>query len=216
MKPVFSGRLVILLSLLLTCLKIPDLAAAAEFGDIELSAYALGSWPRDENVFNQGTIVSSSMGEGFGVGLKVGLYPAALRRFVGLELDSNIHSGRLSFPNIANGQRDEIGRSDLLLFKSTFNVVLRYPGVTFRPYVGAGIGWSTAALLNPNIAGRDDEDFGSARAFGYQYLGGAQFILTPSVFMFMEYRYFLSDYHWKGLVVDFRDHNALIGAGLRF
>ena len=164
-----------LLVALFWCL--PEASVAVEFGDVEVSGYVLGSWPSDEPVFNQGTTVTASIQQGFGAGLKVGLYPAVLHRFVGLELDSNIHSGRLSFPSIATGQREE-GRSDLLLSKSTFNVVLRYPGVTFRPYVGAGIGWSTAVLLNPNIAGRDDEDFGSARAFGYQYLGGAQLILT--------------------------------------
>lgn len=188
----------------------------AEFGDVELSVYALGGSPRDEHIFNQGTIVSGSIRESFGAGLKVGLFPAALHRIVGLEIDSNVHSGALSFPNLADGQRNETGRSDLLLFNTTFNVVLRYPGETVRPYVGGGIGWSTAVLLNPNIAGRDDDDFGSARSFGHQYLGGMQVLLSPRVMLFAEYRYFSADYHWTSLAVDFRVHNALMGVGLRF
>ncbi|MDH4371422.1 MAG: porin family protein [Nitrospira sp.] len=210
------ARLVVLPSVLFCCLYLTDIARPAEFGDIELSLYALGSWPRDENVFNQGTTVSGSIQEGFGAGLKVGLFPAALHRVVGLEIDSNAHSGRLSFPNLANGQNHGHGRSDLLLFTSTFNLILRYPGERVRPYVGVGIGWATGVLLNPNIAGRDDDDFGSARAFGHQFLGGTQVLLSSKVMLFAEYRYFSTDYHWKSLAVDFRDHNVLVGVGLRF
>ncbi|WP_217490588.1 outer membrane protein [Candidatus Nitrospira nitrificans] len=188
----------------------------AEFGDVELSAYALGSWPRDVEIFNQETTVPATIRDGFGAGLKVGLFPAALRRMVGLELDSNMHGGAISFPNVANGQNHGTGRSDLLMINTTFNLILRYPGETVRPYVGMGIGWSHGTLLNPNIAGRDDKDFDSARAFAHQFLGGAQVLLSSKIFLFGEYRYFSSNYHWEGLAIDFRTHYGLVGAGLRF
>jgi opacity protein-like surface antigen len=220
-------RLITFSSALLCSLCVTDVAVAAEFGDVELSAYALGSWTRDQDVFNQGTTVPASIQEGFGAGLKVGLFPAALRRMMGLELDSNIHGGALSFPNNANGQNNGTGHSDLLMINTTFNLILRYPGERVRPYVGFGLGWSHGTLLNPNIAGRDDKDFDSARAFTHQFLGGAQVLLSPkirlfgkdrpySVFLFGEYRYLSSNYHWQGLSVDFRTHYGLLGAGLRF
>jgi len=202
--------------LLFGYLNTTELAFAVEFGDVELGLYALGSWPQDENVFNQGTTVPASIQQGFGAGLKAGLFPTALHRAVGLEIDSNIHGGSVSFPNIANGRHGAIGRSDLLIIKTTFNVVFRYPGEIVRPYIGVGIGWATGVLLNPNIAGRDDTDFDDTRAFGHQFLGGTQLLLSPKVFLFVEYRYFSANYHWKNLAMDFRDHNALIGAGLRF
>jgi opacity protein-like surface antigen len=219
--------LIIPTTLLLSCLCLRDVASAAEFGDVELSAYALGAQPRDVNVFNQGTTVPSSIQDGFGAGFKVGLFPAALRRMVGLEMDSNVHGTALSFPNVAGGQNHGTGRSDLLIINTTFNAILRYPGETIRPYVGAGIGWSHGTLLNPNIAGRDDKDFDSARAFTHQFLGGAQVILSPharlfntqrtvAIYLFGAYRYLSSDYHWEGLAVDFRTHYGLVGAGLRF
>ena len=47
-----------------------------------------------------------------------------------------------------------------------------------RPY-GIGGGWSHGTLLNPNITGRSDKDFDSARALGYQYLAGAQIPVSP-------------------------------------
>lgn len=204
------------LTVLIGCLCLRGVALPAEFGDVELGLYALGSWPQDEKVFNQGTTVSGSIQQGFGAGLKAGLFPAALHRMVGLEIDSNVHNGALSFPNIAHGANNAVGRSDLLVFKTTLNVVLRYPGEVVRPYIGVGMGWATGVLLNPNIAGRDDQDFDDTRAFGHQFLGGTQLFLSPKVFLFSEYRYFSANFHWKSLALDFRDHNALVGAGLRF
>lgn len=210
------ARSAALLNVLLWCTSPTEVALPAEFGDVELSAYALSSWPRDLEIFNQGTTVAGSIQEGFGGGLKAGLFPAALRRMVGLEIDSNMHSAAVSFPNIANGQNHETGRSELLMINTTFNLVLRYPDEMIRPYVGFGIGWSHGTLLNPNIAGRDDKDFDSARAFTHQFLGGAQILLSPKLFLFGEYRYVSSNYHWEGLAIVFRTHYGLVGAGLRF
>ena len=209
-------RLITLPSALLCSLCVTDVAVAAEFGDVELSAYALGSWPRDLEIFNQEMMVPASIRDGFGAGLKIGLFPAALRRMMGLEIDSNIHGGAISFPNVANGRHNETGRSDLLVSNTTFNLVLRYPSGTVRPYIGIGLGWSRGTLLNPNIAGRDDNDFDTAHALAHQFLGGAQILLNPKVFLFGEYRYFLSNYHWEGLSIDFRTHYGLVGVGLRF
>ncbi len=221
------ARLIIPPTLLLCCLCLRDVALATEFGDVELSIYAVGASPRDVDIFNQGTIVPASIQDGFGAGLKAGLFPAALKRMVGLEIDSNMHGAALSFPNVANGQNNETGRSDLLIINTTFNLILRYPGERFRPYIGGGIGWSHGTLLNPNIAGRDDKDFDSARAFTHQFLGGMQVVLSPhvrlfntqqtvAIFLFGEYRYLSSNYHWEKLAIDFRTHYGLLGAGLRF
>jgi opacity protein-like surface antigen len=216
-----------LLTVLSCCPSLTDVAFPSEFGDIELSGYALGTLPGNQDLFNQGTTVSASGEQGFGAGFKIGVFPSVLNRMAGLEMDSNIHGMNLEFPNIANGRNREIGRSSLLMINTTFNVILRYPGERFRPYVGGGIGWSHGTLLNPNIAGRDDKDFDSARAFTHQFLGGAQVVLTPhlslfnaqqdiAVFLFGEYRYLSSNYHWEGLAVDFRTHYGLFGIGLRF
>lgn len=210
------ARSTTLLCLLLWCPSLTEVALPAEFGDVELSAYALGSWPRDLEIFNQGTTVPVSIQNGLGAGLKAGLFPAALRRIVGLEIDSNAHSGALSFPNVANGQNNGTGRSDLLVSNTTANLILRYPGKHVRPYVGIGVGWSTGVLLNPNISGRTDEDFDSAYALVHQVLGGGQFVISPTWFLFGEYRYVSANYHWEGLAVDFRTHYGVLGAGLRF
>ncbi len=227
MKPDLPSRFAALLGLLLAYLSATGHAFAVEFGDVEVSAYALGAWPSDESIFSQETTVHGSIQEGFGAGLKAGLFPAALHRVVGLEIDSNVHSGSFSFPNLLSGQNSGIGHSDLLIINTTFNMVLRYPGEKVRPYIGVGLGWSHGTLLNPNIPGRNDQDFDSARAFTHQFLGGAQVLLSPkvflfgqyrdySIFLFGEYRYVSSNYHWDKLAIDFRTHYGVMGVGFRF
>jgi opacity protein-like surface antigen len=191
-------------------------ANSAEFGEIDLSGYLLGSWPRDQPLFNQGSTVPASIQPGIGAGVKIGLFPHATRRMLGLEIDSYGHGSALSFSNRANGQNNGTARSNLLVLNTMVNLILRYPGEVVTPYAGIGGGWSHGTLLNPNITGRADKDFDSARALGYQYLAGAQVLITPKVFLFGEYRYFSANYHWDGLAVDFRAHYGLFGVGLRF
>lgn len=205
-----------LVSLLTGCLGLPLFALAEEFGDVELSAYVLGSWPRDHEIYNQGTMAQASIESGIGAGLKVALFPDALNRMVGLEIDSHGHGGGIVFPNTANGRLNSIGQSDLLILNTMFNLIVRYPGETFSPYIGAGCGWSHAMLLGPDIAGRPDRDFDSARTFGYQALGGLHMMIGSKLFLFGEYRYFSAAYHWQQLAVDLHPHYGLVGAGLRF
>src|SRR5262245_25465463 len=185
---------------------------AAEFGDIDLSVYALGSWPLDQNITNQGSTVPASIKQGFGAGIKVALFPKALHRILGLELESNGHSSALSFPNGTNGT----ARSNMLILNSMLNLIVRYPGEVVRPYLGIGAGWSSNALLDPNIVGRNDQDFESAHALGHQYIAGLQLAVSPKLFVFGEYRYFSANYHWDSLAVNFRSNYGLIGVGLRF
>ncbi|MCS6290203.1 MAG: outer membrane beta-barrel protein [Nitrospira sp.] len=209
-------RLPIVLCLLWSSLWHPLTAGSAEFGEIDLGGYVLGSWPRDQSLFNQGATVPASIQHGFGAGLKIGLFPHATRRMLGIEIDSYGHGGALSFPNTANGRNNGTGRSSLLVLNTMVNLVLRYPGEVVTPYIGIGGGWSHGMLLNPNIIGRADKDFESARAFGHQCLAGAQVMVSPTVYVFGEYRYFSADYHWDDLAVDFRVHYGVVGVGLRF
>jgi len=194
----------------------PLSAGCAEFGEIDLAGYLMGSWPRDQPIFNQGSMVTASIQSGVGAGVKIGLFPHAMHRMLGIEIDSYGHGGALSFPNMANGQNNGTGRSNLLVLNTMLNLILRYPGEVVTPYIGIGGGWSHGTLLNPNITGRSDKDFDSARALGYQYLAGVQVLVSPKVFIFGEYRYFSANYHWDALAMDFRAHYGLFGVGLRF
>jgi len=191
-------------------------ASGAEVGDIELGFYGLGSWPIDKPVFNQGMVHEASMRNGYGAGIKVSLFPNFTGRIVGVEIDSSGHTGAFSFPGRGTGAQTGASRSDLLFFNTMINLLVRYPGERIQPYVGVGGGWSDGILLNPNIAGRSDQDFETAWTLGYQFLGGTRINISPRLFFFGEYRYFSANYHWEGLALDFRTHYGVAGVGLRF
>jgi opacity protein-like surface antigen len=191
-------------------------AAGAEFGDIELGFYALGSWPVDKPIFNQGVVQDASVGNGYGAGLKVSVFPNWTRRIAGIEIDSSGHSGSFSSSGPGTAAQAGASRSDLLIFNTMINLLIRYPGKRIQPYVGVGGGWSDGILLNPNIVGRTDHDFETAWALGYQFLAGTKINISSGVFLFGEYRYFSANYHWEGLALDFRTHYGVAGFGLRF
>jgi opacity protein-like surface antigen len=191
-------------------------ADGAEFGDIELGFYGLGSWPVDKPIFNQGVVEDASLKNGFGGGVKVSLFPNFTRRILGIEIDSSGHGGALSFAGHGAGTQSGVSRSDLLVFSTMINVLVRYPGERVQPYVGVGGGWTHGILINPNIAGRADQDFEAARALAYQFLAGMRISVSSRVFLFGEYRYFSANYHWEGLALDFRAQYGVVGFGLRF
>ena len=205
-------------ALMLLCLVtgIGSPVSGAEFGDIELGFYGLGSWPVDKPIFNQGVVEDASLQNGFGGGVKVSLFPNFTRRIVGMEIDSSGHGSAISFGGRGAGMQSAHSHSDLLVFNTMINVLVRYPGERIQPYVGIGGGWTHGILLNPNIAGRSDQDFEAARALGYQFLAGARVNISPRVFLFGEYRYFSANYHWEGLALDFRAQYGVAGFGLRF
>ncbi len=203
-------------AVLCLCTAFTDRVLAAEFGHIELGFYGLGSWPVDKPIFNQGTVTEASIKHSFGGGVKAGLFPDLTRRIIGVEIDSSGHGGALSFANRAGSGQPGISRSDLLVLHTMINLIVRYPDKPITPYAGIGGGWSHGVLLNPNIAGRADQDFETARSFGYQFLAGTQVMLSRKVFLFGEYRYFAANFHWNGLALDFRSHYGVVGFGLRF
>jgi opacity protein-like surface antigen len=207
-----------LVSVLLLCLiaGVRGRVSGADFGDIELGFYGLGSWPVDKPIYNKGVAEDASVRNGYGAGVKIALFPEFIGRIVGLEIDSSGQGSAISFTNRAAGTETDPSRSDLLIFTTMINLIARYPSERIQPYVGIGGGWSDGILLNPNIAGRSDRDFETAWTLGYQFLGGAKINISQRLFVFGEYRYFSANYHWEGLALDFRTHYGVAGFGLRF
>jgi len=148
-----SSQLLILLSTLLCHLCLTDLVFSTELGDVELSGYALGSWPRDQETFNHGTIVPASVQQGFGAGVKVGFFPSRLHGVLGLALDSNIHSGALSFPNVAKGQAHDTGHSDLLV---TIRRSPSFCGIRVSEFVRTPVSvWAGPPASSPTLTLQD-------------------------------------------------------------
>lgn len=73
------------------------------------------------------------------------------------------------------------------------NLIARYPGRTFQPYVGAGIGAGIAHIGNtPTV--RSDSDVAAA----WNVLLGLRAFITPTVAVFTEYKYTGASFRFGG------------------
>ena len=191
------------------------LASAAETADVDIGLYSLGVFPSDQGLFAQGGNPSDTkITNGVGAGIKVAVFPHYLGNIIGIELESFGHGSEITFSSLAS--TGSPASTNLWVFNSMVNLVLRYPGKAFVPYLGIGGGLSDGVLTHANIPGRSDRDFDGPWTFGYQFLGGVQGNLTEKVFLFSEYKYFSADYRWKQLALDFRSQYVLFGIGLHF
>ena len=108
-------------------------------------------------------------------GGKLGLFPG--NGAMGLELD------------VFNSQPNIKGMGDipgihLRVTNVGLNLLFRYPGQTFQPYVGVG-GAALIAHISETVDVKSDTDVG----FGINLLGGLRTFVTPYVAIFAEYKY---------------------------
>jgi opacity protein-like surface antigen len=191
------------------------LVSAAETADVDIGLYVLGAFPSDQGLFAQGSNPSDTrIANGGGAGLKVAVFPHYFGNFIGIELESFGHGSEITFSSPTSA--GSAASTNLWVFNSMANLILRYPGKALVPYIGIGGGLSDGMLTHANIPGRSDQDFEGSWTFGYQFLGGVQGNLTDKVFLFSEYKYFSANYHWQQLALDFRSQYVLFGIGLRF
>jgi opacity protein-like surface antigen len=191
------------------------LVSAAETADVDIGLYVLDAFPSNQGLFAQGSSPSDTrIANGGGAGLKVAVFPHYFGNFIGIELESFGHGSEITFSSPTSA--GSAASTNLWVFNSMVNLILRYPGKALVPYIGIGGGLSDGMLTHANIPGRSDQDFEGSWTFGYQFLGGVQGNLTDKVFLFSEYKYFSANYHWQQLALDFRSQYVLFGIGLRF
>jgi len=194
----------------------PGLVSAAETAEATIGVYLLGAFPSNQGLSVQGTSPSDTrISNGVGAGIKVAVFPRYFKDMIGIELESFGHGSAITFSS-SGVSAGSSASTNLWVFNSMVNLIVRYPGNRFIPYIGVGGGLSDGMLTGANIPGRTDTDFEGSWTFGYQFLGGVQGNLTEKVFLFTEYKYFSANYHWKQLALDFRSQYALFGIGLRF
>ena len=108
-------------------------------------------------------------------GGKLGFFPA--NGAMGLELD--VFNSQ---PNIKN--LGDIPGIHMRVTNVGVNLLLRYPGPTFQPYVGFG-GAALIARISETVDVQSDTDVG----FGINLLAGLRTFITPYVAVFAEYKY---------------------------
>jgi opacity protein-like surface antigen len=111
----------------------------------------------------------------FAYGGKVGYFPG--HGSVGVEVDA-FHS----HPHIKSLQ--EIPGIHMRVTNVGLNILFRYPGPTFQPYVGVG-GAALIAHIGDSPTNASDSDVG----FGINLLAGLRAFVTPYVAVFTEYKF---------------------------
>ncbi len=192
--------------------------------------YLLGTLPIDKNLsiggngFASETFRGTNIQGSGGAGLKAGVYPGAMGGVLGLEGEFFGHGGKLKTPGAAFPSAD----ANLLVLNWMVNLLARYPGEVFQPYVGAGAGASLAHLRDITLQTSSGALTGKAGdvAFAYQFLAGMRAYMNKNVYLFSEYKYFGSAYDWKSesssgvsgptTSLTFRTHIVALGLGITF
>ena len=142
-------------------------------------------------------------------GGKVGVYP--FHGSLGFELDVN-HST----PHVKN--IDSTPGFHLGVTNVGVNVLFRYPGTTFQPYLGLGPGILIARL------GRSVETESDTQvSVGFNFLTGVRAFVTPNVALFTEYKYTDAKFDFNGAFGSFggfnstyRAHQLFVGVSYHF
>jgi opacity protein-like surface antigen len=167
--------------------------------DLLLSGHVLGVFPLDKDLSVGGNrILNTDVRGTVGAGIKFDIYPWFTKNIVGAEIEAFGLGGSVRAPRTTSGAGTTQAQGSLIAITTMYNLMLRYPGETIQPYIGAGAGSSTGILYNANIQGGDA---GLSRtsgdlAFAYQFLGGVRAFVTNKLFLFGEYKYFVTNYSW--------------------
>jgi opacity protein-like surface antigen len=142
-------------------------------------------------------------------GGKVGLYP--FHGSLGFELDV-FHST----PHVKS--IDSTPGIHLAVTNVGANILLRYPGVTFQPYLGIGPG-IVIARLSRSVETEPDTQV----SIGFNFLTGIRAFVTPNVALFTEYKFTDARFGFSGAFGSFggfdstyRAHQLFVGVSYHF
>ncbi|MBX3236508.1 MAG: porin family protein [Nitrospiraceae bacterium] len=142
-------------------------------------------------------------------GGKIGLFPG--HGILGLELDVT-----QSAPHIKH--LDEVPGIHLSVTNIGAHVLLRYPGVTWQPYIGGG-----PTVLVARLGSSATTESDSQVSIGGNVLAGIRTFLTPQVALFTEYKYTDSTFRFGGAFgpvggfdATYRAHQVFVGLSYHF
>lgn len=188
-------------------------AWSAESADVYVNVFLAGGFPDIHGMSLAGQEVSGVNARNqVGGGARVGLFPQFTERVIGIELEYFGTTGKLSATNRSGAE----GRADLTTLNSMFNLVVRRPAGSVRPYGGVGIGYSGGMLHRADFPGRANRELDSTPGFAYQFIGGVQWDISTRTFLFAEYKHLATAFHWKGVALDYQANYAVGGIGWSF
>ena len=199
---------------------------AQEKFDLLLSGHVLGMFPRGEGLSVGDNLIPNTDVRGtIGAGIKFDIYPWFTKRIVGAEIEVFGLGGSVWAPRTTSGTGTTQAKGSLIAITTMYNLMLRYPGETVQPYIGVGAGSSTGILYNANIQSGNVGLSGTSGdlAFAYQFLGGVRAFVTKKLFLFGEYKYFVTKYSWDSegagnqrIKLDFQTQIVSGGVGWSF
>jgi opacity protein-like surface antigen len=167
--------------------------------DLYLSGHVIGFFPQDKDLSVGGNRIPNTDVRGpIGAGIKFDIYPWFTKKILGAEIEAFGLGGSVRAPRMTSGSGTTQAQGSLIAITTMYNLMLRYPGESIQPYIGAGVGSSTGILYNANIQSGNVGLSGTSGdlAFAYQFLGGVRAFVTKKLFLFGEYKYFVTNYSW--------------------
>ena len=194
--------------------------------DLLLSGHVIGVIPQDQGLSAGGNSIPNTDVRGtIGAGIKFDVYPWFTKKMLGAEIEAFGLGGSVRAPRTTSNEGTTQARANLIAVSTMYNLMLRYPGDSIQPYIGAGVGSSTGFLYNVNIQSGNSALSGSSGdwTFAYQFLGGVRTFITKKLFLFGEYKYYVAKYSWDSegpantkVKLDFQTHLVSGGVGWSF
>ena len=186
------------------------------------AVYVLGSLAKNRNLNVGGEeLPSTTVRNGAGGGFRAGVFPSFTGYAVGIQAESFGLGHEVTAPASIGSTGMQTGRATLLAWTTMVSLLVQYPGEVIKPYAGVGAGWSSSFLVDTHLVKGAIAQTGTARdtSPAVQYFAGLRMAVSDTVFVFGEYKYFASRYHWGGSLepsLELRTHIVAIGVGLSF
>lgn len=198
--------------LLLTVLSSIAIPARAEWYVAGQAGYSFADSLRNVTTtgpFSGIELQAFDMKNSLAYGGKVGVFP--FHGSLGFELDVN-HST----PHVKN--IDTTPGIHMAVTNVGANILLRYPGVTFQPYLGIGPG-ILIARLSRSVETEPDTQV----SIGFNFLTGIRAFVTSNVALFTEYKYTDAKFRFDdafgafgGFDSTYRAHQLFVGVSYHF
>lgn len=167
--------------------------------------------PDDLKLEGEGETLEFNLDNGFMVGVRGG-YIIPQLPYVAVELEYFYLSKQ-------DADLMDVNLGDVTLNNIFANLMFRYPHPTFRPYIGAGIGWSwldwssNAILADIGLGDQSDN------AWAWQFLVGINVAFEKNWSADLGYRYFAAEnfsVNIEGTDVDIKYKGSIITLGVNY
>ncbi len=182
------------------------LSAATAQAELYVAAELGATLPNDfSNISGTGGFAGNTLSDlrlkdAFEYGFRIGYFLPSIK-WLGVETQVLNSNPRVKDQNITiNGApAGQAPGSQLIVTVWAFNLVGRVPLGAVEPYIGAGPGIFFASSKGAfGIDGQDSQD----RALGLNTFAGVRFFVTPSVALYVEYKYDRAHFTFNNFVAD--------------